>query len=203
LVAAKRLGKSGIGFEVANEYLELANLRLSQDARLFASDSNATATIYPADARHLLEYVKPTSVDICITSPPYWDILARKRSADSKPVRDYARSDGDLSKVSDYKEFIDQLAIVFRQVAAVLRPGSFCIVVVMDIRKQERFYPLHADLQSRLCREDVGLFLDDIIIWDRKQEYNNLRPLGFPTTFRINKIHEYILIFRKPKQPQE
>ena len=69
----------------------------------------------------------------------------------------------------------------------------------MDIRKQEKFYPYHADLTARLCRDDVGFLLDDIVIWDRRQEYNNLRPLGYPTTFRINKVHEYILIFQKPK----
>jgi len=38
---------------------------------------------------------------------------------------------------------------------------------------------------------------DDIIIWDRQQDYNNMKPLGYPYKYRINKVHEYILIFIK------
>ena len=200
LVAAKRIGKLGIGFEVAKEYHDLAVRRLSQtQSRLFGSSEGPDATVHLADARRIEEFLTPSSVDICITSPPYWDILSRKRSADSKPVRDYAKGDGDLSKVSNYESFLEELAIVFQKVFRVMKSGRYCAVVVMDIRKQDKFYPFHADLAHRLSRRDVGFIFDDVIIWDRRQEYNNLRPLGYPTTFRINKIHEYILIFRKPK----
>jgi len=46
--------------------------------------------------------------------------------------------------------------------------------------------------------EEIGFVFDDLIIWDRRHEYNNMRPLGYPYVFRINKAHEYILIFQKP-----
>jgi DNA modification methylase len=200
LVAAKKMGKLGIGFEVASEYHSLAIQRLRQtQSRLFSSNDAPEGVVHLVDARHLGKYVAPSSVDICITSPPYWDILSRKRSADSKPIRDYAQGDGDLSKIDSYELFLDEMAVVFGKVRSVLKAGCYCMVVVMDIRKQDKFYPFHADLASRLSREDVGFMFDDTIIWDRRHEYNNLRPLGYPTTFRINKIHEYILIFRKPK----
>ena len=61
------------------------------------------------------------------------------------------------------------------------------------------FYPLHADLARRLA--DIGWISDDLIIWDRRHEYHNLRPLGYPSVFRINKVHEYLLLFRKPTAP--
>jgi DNA modification methylase len=200
LVTAKKLGKAGVGFEVAKEYFDLALQRLQQtQSRLFVPGDGPEARLFLADAREMQEYISPSSIDICITSPPYWDILSRKRSADSKPIRDYAQGDGDLSKIGDYGKFLDELVVVFHQVNKVLKPGKYCIVVVMDIRKQDKFYPYHSDLAARLSRAGVGMFLDDIIVWDRRQEYNNLRPLGYPTTFRVNKIHEYILIFRKPK----
>jgi DNA modification methylase len=200
LVAAKKMGKLGIGFEVAKEYHSLSVQRLRQtQSRLFAANEGPEAKVYLADARRMDEFLSPSSVDICITSPPYWDILSRKRSADSKPVRDYAKGDGDLSKIGEYEFFLNELAAVFQNVHRVLKPGCYCIIVVMDIRKQDKFYPFHSDLASRLRHPDVGFIFDDIVIWDRRQEYNNLRPLGYPTTFRINKIHEFILIFRKPK----
>ncbi len=200
LVAAKKLGKFGIGFEVAKPYYDLTLQRLRHiQSQMFGCAEGPEAKVHLCDARQLIEHVAASSVDICITSPPYWDILSRKRSADYKEVRDYAASDGDISRIGNYKRFVDELALVFGQVAEVLKAGRYCIVVVMDLRKQEEFFPFHADLAARLSKEDVGLFLDDIVIWDRRQEYNNLRPLGYPSTFRINKIHEYILIFRKPK----
>jgi len=65
----------------------------------------------------------------------------------------------------------------------------------MDLRKKDKFYPLHFDTSSIAKQE--GFSLEDIIIWDRQQEYNNMRPLGYPFKFIVNKIHEYLLIFRK------
>ena len=51
---------------------------------------------------------------------------------------------------------------------------------------------------SKSTHQEMGFLFDDLIIWDRKHEYNNLRPLGHPSVFRINRVHEYILIFQKP-----
>ena len=65
----------------------------------------------------------------------------------------------------------------------------------MDIRKKSQFYPLHSDLAYKL--REVGFLFDDLIIWDRQSDYNNMRPLGYPYRFRINKVHEYILIMYK------
>ena len=43
-----------------------------------------------------------------------------------------------------------------------------------DIHKHNKFYPFHIDTINFM--EMIGFELDDIIIWDRKSEYNNLRP---------------------------
>jgi hypothetical protein len=73
-------------------------------------------------------------------------------------------------------------------------------VNVMDLRKQSQFYPLHSDLAARLSEagRERRFIYDDLIVWDRRADYNNLRPLGYPAVFRINKVHEFLLIFRKP-----
>ena len=64
-------------------------------------------------------------------------------------------------------------------------------------RKKDKFYPYHEDVAKFM--QAIGFIFDDIIIWDRRHEYNQMRPLGYPAKFRINKAHEYILIFQKPK----
>ncbi len=77
------------------------------------------------------------------------------------------------------------------------KKDGFCCVIVMDLRKKNEFFPFHTDVMDFMV--EIGFYLDDIIIWDRRQEYNNLRPLGYPYVFRINKVHEFILIFKKSK----
>lgn len=195
VVAADRCGKIGIGIELSPQFAEIAEKRLGQ--RELFSTSAPASHIYCDDARNLLKYVAPNSVDMVITSPPYWDILTQKRTADYKAIRHYGDAQQDLGKIAAYDKFLDALADIFRLVFQTLKPGKYCAVVVMDLRKKDKFYPFHSDLARRMS-EDVGFIFDDLFIWDRRHEYNNMRPLGYPHVFRVNKAHEYILIFQKP-----
>jgi DNA modification methylase len=192
LVAAQNLGRSGVGLEVYPQFIRLAQGRLKPAP---------PAVIHRADARRLRRYLEAGSVDFCVTSPPYWDILNQRRTADYKKARSYGNGRGDLGRLADYAAFLDELSLVFAGVYEVLKPGGYCVVNVMDLRKKSRFFPLHADLATRL--QAVGFELDDLIVWDRRQEYNNLRPLGYPSVFRVNKIHEFLVIFRKPSRPPD
>ena len=195
IVAAQRLGKEAIGIELSPEFAREALRRCNQKTLL--DIGTGSGTIYQSDATELLTHVEPGSVDFVVTSPPYWDILNEKRSADYKEIRHYGNYENDLGTVADYKEFIEKLSRVFEQVFIAMRAGAYCCVIVMDIRKKDKFYPFHSDIATMM--QQVGFIYDDVIIWDRRHEYNNLRPLGYPAVFRINKAHEYILIFQKPK----
>ena len=77
----------------------------------------------------------------------------------------------------------------------VTKFGGYCIVIVMDIRKKSILYPLHTDVSGLM--NNINFRLCDIVIWDRQKEYNSMRPLGYPCSFVVNKVHEYILIFKK------
>lgn len=187
VVAAAQEGRRGLGLEISQEYVDLARSRL---------DGLKGAEIVKADARQMSALVQPASIGFSITSPPYWDILSRRRSADKREVRDYEPEAGSLSNICSYPEFVEELSLILAQLKDLLLPGRHLAVVVMDIRRGPQFYPLHMDLAQDLTGR--GLELEDIIIWDRRSEYNSLRPLGFPYVFRVNKVHEYILIFRRP-----
>lgn len=195
VVAASRMGRVGLGFEINPYYVEVSKRRIGQ-RNLWQPEADTESTIYQDDARHARQYIAAESVDIVITSPPYWDILSQKRTADGKDIRDYGDTTQDLGKIADYHEFIDQLEEVFHPVYEVMRPEKYCFVVVMDLRKKNQFFSFHTDIAQMM--ERVGFIYDDLIIWDRRHEYNNLRPLGYPSVFRVNKCHEYILIFQKP-----
>jgi len=202
LLAAARAGKQAIGMELSGEFASIAKKRL---AELHAGEVGSAKPLLPepvlhqASATGLLQHVSPASVDLCVTSPPYWNILNQRRTADAKAVRHYGNLHDDLGTIADYGEFLSALTRIFADVLEVLKPGAHCCIVVMDLRKKDRFYPFHSDLAGRL--QAIGYQFDDLVVWNRQAEYNNLRPLGFPAVFRINKVHEFILLMQKPRSP--
>jgi DNA modification methylase len=196
IIAAKDLGRKGIGIDVNPEFVKLAKHRLSQQ-KLFPTGVDEPKVVCD-DAKNLLTYVNPSSVDLVITSPPYWSIHKRKRTADYKESRPYSELAEDIGNIEDYPKFMKALQDIFTKVHEVLKPGKRCVVIVMDIRVQSQFIPFHIDVINMM--KEVGFILEDIIIWDRRKEYSNLRPLGFPYVFVVNKVHEYILIFRRNKE---
>jgi len=222
LVAAKSLARKGIGIELNKEYSNLTKKRLKmtswgrklkEDASMQQSllqiknndknQINESQTIpeekefiiHNKDCMKVDKFIKPESVDFILTSPPYWDVLNQKRTADYKEIRNYSDSQKDLGNISDYGEFINKLGDVFENCKNILKPGGHCCIIVMDLRKKDKFYPFHSDLADEMKKK--GFKFEDIIIWNRLREYNNLRCLGYPYVFRVNKIHEYILIFKK------
>jgi len=199
IVAAERLGKTGIGIELSPDYVRISRDRLASlrgEDTLFV-EPETRSVIHEGSVSDLPQFVEPDSIDLCITSPPYWNILNQKRTADYKQVRHYGNLDGDLGTIDDYNEFLDALKAVFADVFVTLKPGAYCCIIVMDLRKKNRFFPFHSDLAARLT--DVGYIFDDLIIWNRQSEYNNLRPLGYPSVFRVNKVHEFVVLMQKPR----
>lgn len=185
-VAAMNLGCNATGIDLSNEFCEIARRR---------TENSKAIQIINGDSFEVLKQLPEKSFDICITSPPYWDILNMQRTADRKDSINYSDKKNDVGNIANYDEFIDSLSDLFSEVNRVLKKGSYCIINVMDIRKKSKFYPLHSDLAAAM--QNVGYIYDDLIIWDRQSDYNNMRPLGYPYKFRINKVHEYLMIFIK------
>jgi len=192
LLAAASLGRKGIGIDVNEEFVSLAKNRLNL---LETIEDNLKPEIYCDTAENLLKYVGESTVDLVLTSPPYWNIHRRKRTADYKEPRPYSELERDFGNIEKYEDFMNALKDVFSKVKIVLKPKGHCIIIVMDIRVGSQFIPFHMDI-ARMMME-LGYKFEDIIIWNRAAEYNNLRPLGYPYQFIVNKVHEYIMIFRK------
>lgn len=194
LIAAQIMKMKGIGFEISKEFCDMARNRLDDTYKdMFNNVTNYK--IICDSALNIKKYIELNSIDLSITSPPYWDILNRKRTADRKEIQNYGNSKQDFGNISNYEDFLLSLQNVFKEVYDVTKPERYCIVVVMDIRKGPKLYQFHSDLTRKL--DEIGFTLKDIIIWDRQKEYNNMRPLGYPYSFIVNKVHEYVLIFKK------
>jgi DNA modification methylase len=198
LIAAKAAGHDGIGFDLSKQYLEIAKARLAKEIDIVPTKH----FVHNADSRNIREYVKENSVDLVVTSPPYWNILNMRRTADKRDIKGYSESTDDLGNIEDYQEFLENLKQVFSEVYKVMKPNSRCVSVVMDLRKKDKFFPLHED-QSRIMRE-IGFELEEYVIWDRQRDYNNMKTLGYPWVFRVNKVHEFVCIYwkRETSQPK-
>lgn len=202
LVAAQKKLKKGIGIELNPEYADLASTRISipqKSLSHFEGEQKAffKQDILVGDSRDKLSKLDSDSVDLCINSPPYWDILNRRRTVDDRKISGYSDESSDLGNIEDYDEFLKSLKEVYKEVYRVLKPNKRCCCVVMDIRKKSHFFPFHIDI-SKIMKE-VGFELEEFVIWDRQHEYNNMKTLGYPWVFRFNKVHEFICVFFKGK----
>jgi len=184
LLACQKFGYPAIGFEIYKEYINLATNRLgiyTKDIKII-HDTIENASIY----------LEKESIGLVITSPPYWNILKRKRSADRKENKPYGSYFLDLGNIETYEDYLKALTKIFKGLKPYLKRNAMLFINVMDLRVGNKFYPLHVDL---ICSLKESYSLEDIIIWDRRKDYNNLKPLGYPYKFVLNKVHEYILIF--------
>jgi DNA modification methylase len=196
LRAAASVGRNGIGIDLNSNFCELARQRVGDmEPGDYLSDERLPQAVLEGDSREVLKGIAEDSIDLVVTSPPYWDVLNQKRTVDSKSLRNYSDMDEDLGNIADYNQFLDNLKEVFTEVYRVLKTNKRCISIVMDIRKKDKFFPLHED-QSRIMRE-IGFELEEYVIWDRQSEYNNMKTLGYPWVFRFNKVHEYICVYWK------
>lgn len=185
MVAAEKLNCRGTGIDLSEDFCNIAKKRIKSDK----------IKILQGDSLKILDTLEKESFDLVVTSPPYWDILNQKRSVDLKNNKNYSNKDNDLGNINNYKQFIDSLKFIFSKIYTLLKHRTYCLINVMDIRKKSEFYPLHSDLAYAL--REIGFIFDDLIIWDRQSNYNNMKTLGYPYKFRINKVHEYILIMYK------
>ncbi len=201
LLAASAQGIRSVGLDVNKKFKEVFLNRLDLFDTQEQGENGSLWRYEICDARNrsaFFEIVQENSVDLCITSPPYWNILNRRRSSDGKTAIAYSDSDSDIANIPSYKGFLRAFGDVAQNIGKALKHRGYLILNVMDLRKGSKFYPLHQDA-SLVVQERGGLVLNDIIVWDRQKDYNSMRPLGYPHKFIVNKVHEYLLVFRKEK----
>lgn len=192
LIAGLKKGMNVYGVDVSDEFKKLFFSRLDNHYQSYKG--NGELKYFVRDAREITKYIEPNSIDLCLTSPPYWDILNARRSADLRTGRNYTNKTQDIGNIESYNAFLSELKGIMSEVKKTIRDNGYCVMVVMDIRKGSKFYPFHSDTAKMM--EEIGFSFEDMLIWDRQKEYNNSKPLGYPYKFIVNKVHEYILIFK-------
>lgn len=207
-VVAKSLNRNSIGIDLSSEYCEIAKSRLAQQRltdipNILESEAGELKReqtghkIICDDARNLLLHVEPSSVDFCLTSPPYWiglhGINGKYTGQTQKEVKIYSHDERDYGNIKDYEKFVEDQKSLFSDVYKALKIDKYCAVIIQDTRRKSKVYPLHVDFLHAM--KSVGYDYQDLIVWEHPTY--TTRPLGYPTTFVVSRIHDFIMIFRK------
>ena len=202
LVAALQTGRHAYGIELNPAYAALAR-QVVAETRLALGDQagGLTAEILQgnaADATELAVKYEIPQIDYVLTSPPYWDMLHARgaktqQNRRSTPELDVYYSDDpqDLGNISSYDEFLTRLAQIYTALQPLMRPGAYLTIIVKNVKKGGRLYPLAWDL-ARLLSQTYTL--KDEKIWC--QDNQRLAPYGLGNAWVSNTFHHYCLQFR-------
>jgi len=178
--------------------------RIAKDAKAISAIETRITQIptlhqlHNGDARNL-SFLETASVQLVLTSPPYWTL------------KEYRDSDAQLGHIKDYKQFLRELAAVWRECYRLLVPGGRLVCVVGDVclsrrknKGEHTVIPLHANILDD-CRE-IGFSSLAPIIWHKisnaayEATGNGGGFLGKPyePNAVIKNDIEYILMLRKP-----
>ena len=141
-------------------------------------------TILNGDAIDQLKTLADESINCCVTSPPYWGL------------RDYG-VEGQLGLEKDYKEYIQKLVLIFREVRRVLKKDGTLWLNLGDcfakknmghIRPKEM---MGIPWRVAFSLQEDGWRLRSDIIWEK----SNAVPE--PVKDRPTRSHEYIFLLTK------
>jgi len=152
------------------------------------------AKIIIGDSRKM-EEVEDNSVDLVVTSPPYWHI------------KDYG-VEGQVGYGQSLHEYLKDLYRVWKECYRVIKPGRrFCLNIGDQFARsiiygRYKIIPLHAEFIAQ-C-EDIGFDYMGAIIWQKKTTMNTtgganvMGSYPYPPNGMVEIDYEYILIFKKP-----
>ena len=203
-LAALRNQRNAYGTELSPFFYEISKERLQnflkpEQQEIFDNiPKDVDFKLLQKDARTITKKDFP-EIDYIFTSPPYWDML-NMLGAENQAKRikkglqtNYSNDEKDLGNIADYKQFIEELVDVYRNLIQLLKPGGYFTIVVKNIKKKGKNYPFAYDL-GHLLQEDLILLPE--VFW--LQDDINLAPYGYGNTFVSNTFHQYCLHFQKP-----
>jgi DNA modification methylase len=205
LVAALQAGRHSYGIELNPGYAEIARQVVAEaQAALGEAAAGLAAEVITGDAAraagHLAERRVPP-VDYVLTSPPYWDMLhargaetQKKRRASPELDVFYSQDPDDLGNIADYAEFLERLAGIYAGLQPFLRQGAYLTIIVKNVKKGGKIYPLAWDLARRLGETYT---LKDERVWC--QDDIRLAPYGLGNAWVSNTFHHYCLQFRNER----
>ncbi len=204
LVACLRSGRNSIGIELNPTYAKIARKSVAIEQELLGKGAlDLRADVITGDAASIPDFDLP-SIDYVLTSPPYWNMLhargaetQQKRRTSSNLDVVYSEDPADVGNIEDYDHFLDALVSIYAKLKPFLRPRAYLTIIVKNVKKGGRIFPLAWDLARRL---GTLYTLKDEKIWC--QDDIRLAPYGLGNAWVSNTFHHYCLQFRHEPKPE-
>jgi DNA modification methylase len=205
LVSARDLNRNAVGFDLKPEYISLSESRLSQ----LALENNTKQIAICEDAINIDNYIAPETVSLIVTSPPYANLLNRRRLNKSRrgglrqndqylKVEQYSQDNRDLGTMA-LDKYSREMGDIFERLLPLLRPKAHCVINVPDMWWENERITIHVSLIEELRKR--GYELRNIIIWDRTNIVNQIGIFGWPNNYiTMGTTFEYLLDFWRPPQ---
>jgi len=202
LVAALRAGRHSYGIEINPLYAGIASQLIETElAAQLDLSTPWVARVITGDAKHLAQIITENRIppiDYVLTSPPYWNMLHARGAATQSKRRSvstldvvYSENPADLGNIADYPEFLNHLVRIYASLKPFLKNKAYLTIIVKNIKKGGKVYPLAWDLAQRLGEI---YSLKDERIWC--QDDIRLAPYGLGSAWVSNTFHHYCLQFR-------
>lgn len=203
LVAARDLNRNAVGFDLTSKYIEVCEKRLSQQVIFGQTQQIAICD----DAREIEKYLELESVSLFLTSPPYANLLNRKRKNKSRrsdqrknnqylKVEQYSQDPRDLGTL-ELEKYSQQISEIYKKLFPLLRPKGHCIINVPDMWWENKRITIHVSIINAL--REAAYELRNIIIWDRTNIVNKIGIFGWPNNYiTMGTTFEYLLDFWRP-----
>ncbi|MEA4812184.1 MAG: site-specific DNA-methyltransferase [Anaerolineaceae bacterium] len=202
LIAAQDLDRNALGFDLQEKFIQLCEDRLNINENLF---SNSSQIAIQDDARNISNWINDNSISLVWTSPPYANLLNRKRSNKSRRKRDneqlgkieqYSQDSRDLGTLN-LDEYTHSMGEIFEKLLPLLKPKGHCVINIADMWWENKRIPIHVSLIEELSSR--GFELRNTIIWDRTNIVNQIGIFGWPSNYiTMGVTFEYILDFWRP-----
>jgi DNA modification methylase len=207
LLAAKDLGRNAVGFDISEKFCRTSKQRLAQSE--LADDTDQLVVC--DDARNISDYLEKESVKLTFTSPPYANLLNRRRLNKSRrgdlrqnkqylKVEQYSQDERDLGTLQ-IEEYASQLRTIYDRLRPLLIQGGHNVINVPDMWWSDgddgKRIPIHIYVYHSML--DAGYELRNTIIWDRTNIVNQIGIFGWPSNYiTMGTTFEYILDFWRP-----
>ncbi|ATS19652.1 DNA methyltransferase [Parathermosynechococcus lividus PCC 6715] len=203
LVAAQDLNRNAVGFDLNATYIQLCQERLAAN-NLF---NQAQQLALQDDARNIPNYFEPEMISLIWTSPPYANLLNRRRTNKSRrnrrneqfgKIEQYSQDTRDLGTMP-LAEYTTAMGDIFESLLPLLKPKAHCVINVPDMWWEDQRITIHVALIEELRKR--GYELRNTIIWDRTNIVNKVGIFGWPSNYiTMGTTFEYLLDFWRPPQ---
>ena len=174
--------------EVLNKMHDYYNYKQSKKPKFNRAKNYERPILLKGNNVETLKKIKPNSVQLIFTSPPYYN---------AKIYSDY----------HSYQDYLDDMYKSLQACHRVLEDGRFIIINVSPViskRPGREFesirYPIHFDFHNILTR--AGFYFVDEIQWIKPESAVKNRNGGYqqthmPLSYKPNCINESIMVYRK------